>query len=398
MVSELSKPFHFVLGILIIVALFTGCTDEKTAEDHGIIKEDGKVINPDRGIYQDEELPIEFDLVDTIDLSLIDEPLISSIGFLSLDDSDNLYFFDRQLMMLISVDQNGNLRWATGQEGKGPGDFETVLGMALHNERIYISNIMGSRLDEFDMDGNFIRSYNMPSELQFAGLAGIKDNGEFVTSSAKFGTIGTDVAILELSSDSLNITNQFSIIESQDDDFLRATSRGSLTLKDDQLAYSFSLSNGHRFYDYDSTMTMEVTRAFEGALGPGVYASGNSVSMYSLGSVGSPIFLDDGSYLINVRFPVNISDPNEYARKASTGETEDPIYEEFIDIYNANHELLYVYDNTEEIEALGALNIRDSEGLYYSTFSNDLLIKKFRVGLKAEYFGSESENPVIPID
>lgn len=396
--SVLNRSFFLVLGMLTIGVLYTGCTETKTAEDNGIIKEDGKVINPDRGLWQDQELPLEFELIDTIDLSLIDEPLISSIGFPSLDDDDNLYFFDRQLMMLISVDQNGNLRWATGQEGKGPGDFETVLGMVLHNERIYVSNIMGTRLDEFDLDGNFIRSYDLPSELQFAGLAGIRESGEFVMSSAKFGTIGTDVAILEMTSDSLSITSQFSIIESEDDEFLRATSRGSLTLTDDQLAYSFSLKNGHRFYDCDSTMTMEVTRAFEGALGPGVYASGNSVSMYSLGRLGSPVFLDDGSYFIKVRYPTNIDDPNEYARKASTGETEDPIYEEFIDLYNANHELLYVYDNTEEVEALGALNIRDSEGYYYSAFSNDLLIKKFRVGMKGNESGSEADNRDIPIN
>lgn len=385
MISRINKMPLFVLGITAISMIYAGCSESQRAADTGIIKEDGKVINPDRGLWQDRELPLEFDLVDTIDLSTIDEPLISSIGFLSFDEEDNLYFFDRQLMMLISVDQNGNLRWATGQEGKGPGDFETVLGMALHNEKIYVSNIMGARLDEFDLDGNFIRSYNLPKELQFASLSGVRDNGEIVMSSAKFGTIGTNITVLELASDSLNILTQFDIIESEDDEFSRATSRGSLSLLENHLAYSFSLKNGHRFYDYDSTMTMEVTRAFEGALGPGVYASGNSVSMYGLGNVGAPVFLDDGTYFINVRYPTNISDPNEYARKASTGETEAPIYAEFFDIYNANHELLYVYDNTEEVEALGALNVRDSRGYYYSAFSSDLMIKKFMVSMKNEY-------------
>ena len=320
-------------------------------------------------------------MVETYDLSTIEEPVIASVAFLSFDSKDNMYFFDRRQMKLISLDTKGNLRWATGQEGKGPGDFETPLGMAVHNDMIYVVNVMGARVDEFDLQGNFIQSFNIPEEIRFGRLAAIRDNGELIMNSAKFGTIGTQINVLNLA-DSLELVNSFSIIETEEDEYERATSSGSVALHNDQLIYTYATSNGHRFYELDSTLTAEVTREFEGTLGPGVYMSGNSVSLYSLGGIGAPVFLDNGNYMLNIRYPSNIDDPNAYAKRASTGETEAPVYEEVIDLYNSDHELLYVYDDTEEIEAIGNLRVRDSEGYYYSTFSDELMIKKFRIGME----------------
>ncbi|HET8864979.1 MAG TPA: hypothetical protein VFM80_04710 [Gracilimonas sp.] len=376
--------------------LLVGCSNGET--NSSIIKEDGVVQNPDKGLWQDqEELPFSIELVETFDLSLIEEPIISSISYLTFDKDDNMYFLDRRLMKMISLDPEGNLRWAVGQEGKGPGDFENPFGMAIHNGKIYVANIQGTRIDEFGLNGNFIKTYDLPKEVNFASLVGIRENGQILLSGAKFGTIGADIKILQIS-DTLEAVTNFSIVETEDDEFERATSRGSISMEEDFFVYSFATSYGHRFYDYDSTFTTEVTREFEGTLGPGVYMSGNSISIYSLGSVGAPIFLDNGYYLMNVRYPTNITDPNEYARKASTGETESPIYEEVMDLYNSEHELLYVYENSEKIEGWGNLDARDSEGYFYSTFSNDLLIKKYKVAVKYQSAGEGAEQDPVSIE
>lgn len=397
-VSKIYRLKYLLFTIVVAGMMNISCTSSEADGKSGIIKENGKVINPEQGLWQDqEELPVEFELVETIDLSQIEEPIISGIAYLSFDDEDNMYFFDRRQMKMISIDQEGNLRWAKGQEGKGPGDFESPFGMAIHGDRIYVANIQGSRLDEFDLDGNFIRSYDLPKEINFASIIGIRENGEVLMSGANFGTIGADISILELG-DSLKLKTNFSIIETEDEQYQNATSRGTISMYEDFFVYAFSTSNGHRYYDYDSTMTKEVIRKFDGVLGPGMYRTDNSVSIYSLGNVGAPIYLDGGYYLVNVRYPTNINDPNAYAKRASTGETESPIYEEFMDLYNTEGELLYVYDNSEEVEALGNLSARDSQGFYYSTFSNDLLIKKYRVAVKYQSVGEGTEQPPVTMD
>lgn len=377
------QSLKYAFMALVMAGVVTaGCSGSEGDGNSGIIKEDGKVMNPERGLWQDrDELPVAFELVNTIDLSQIEEPVISGIAYLNFDEDGNMYFFDRRQMMMISLDKEGNLRWAKGQEGKGPGDFENPFGLSVHNGKIYVANIQGSRLDEFDMDGNFIKSYDLPKEIRFASLVGIRENGDVMLSSPNWGTIGADVWLMQLS-DSMKVKTSFRIIETEAEEYERASSRGDMAIHEDFFTYAFSTSHGHRFYNYDSTMTKEVTRAFDGVMGPGVYQTDNSVSIFSLGNVSTPVFLDDGYYLVNVRYPTNITDINEYAKRASTGETEAPVYAEFIDLYNDEGELLYVYDNTEEVEAIGDLSVQDPEGYYYSSFSNDLLIKKYRVSVK----------------
>jgi hypothetical protein len=351
---------------------------------------DGVIMNPAVGKWQDSDFePVRFDLVETIDLSRIEEPVISSLGFLRIDDDGNFYFYDRNISQLISVDPKGELRWAVGQEGKGPGDFENPFGMEIYNNKIYVMNVQGTRLDEFEMDGTFIKSIDVPNDVQFPSLVGIRDDGLILLSGAKFGTLGTDIYTARLG-DSLEVVDTFSIVESTDQEFERATSRGTITMKEDYFYYSYSTDYRYEIYGYDGELLTQVDREFEGVLGPGVYAEGNSVSMYSLGRVSGSTHLDNGSYLVEVRYPTNIKDPNAYAKRATQGDTESPNYVEFMDLYSANHELLYTFDDDEFVQSLGNLAIRDSEGFYYSPFSQELVIKKFDISPTQNEMDTES--------
>ncbi|MEX0722959.1 MAG: 6-bladed beta-propeller [Gracilimonas sp.] len=373
-----NRGFNFVLFLLFVVVI-TGsiaCSNNESAST--VEKRDGIIQNPARGMLQDEAPPVEFELLETIDLSEMEELVIGSIGYLQIDEEGNFYFIDRRLNKLISLDPEGNLRWATGQEGKGPGDFENPFGMSLYNDKLYIANIQGSRLDEFDKDGNFIKSYDLPKDIRFASLVDIREDGLILMSGANFGTVGALVYAMDLT-DSLRIRENINIIETEDDQYTRATMRGGIEMRDEDFIYSFNTRYAHQIYDYEGNLKLEVRREFDGTVGPGIYAEGGSVSLYGLGNISSPVFLDNGNYMVQVRYPINIDDPHAYARRASTGETADPIYERFIDVYNADHELIYTFDDSEFVEELGGLTVRDKEGYYYSSFGNDLTIKKFRI-------------------
>ena len=375
--------------IIIVLIIFTGFGCGSGGDDSSAVKkENGVIYNPSVGLQQDEGAPVEFDLVETIDLSIIEEPVISNVGYLQIDDEGNFYFIDRRLSKLISLDPEGNFRWATGEEGKGPGDFESPFGMALHKDRLYVANIQGSRLDEFDLSGTFIKTYDLPKDIRFASLVDIRDDGLILMSGANFGTVGALVYTMELT-DSLRVQENINIIETEDEEYSRATIRGGIEMRDEDFIYSFNTGYRHQVYDYTGNLKTEVYREFDGILGPGIYANENSVSLYGLGNINSPVFLDNGHYLVQVEHPVNIDDPHAYARRASTGETESPIYERIMDVYNADHELLYTFDDSEYVEALGDLSVQDTEGYYYSVFSSDLMIKKYKVNTK--YQGSEME-------
>jgi len=343
--------------IIIVLIIFTGFGCGSDGDDSSAVKkENGVIYNPSVGLQQDEGAPVEFDLVETIDLSIIEEPVISNVGYLQIDDEGNYYFIDRRLSKLISLDPEGNFRWATGEEGKGPGDFESPFGMALHKDRLYVANIQGSRLDEFDLSGTFIKTYDLPKDIRFASLVDIRDDGLILMSGANFGTVGALVYTMELT-DSLRVQENINIIETEDEEYSRATIRGGIEMRDEDFIYSFNTGYRHQVYDYTGNLKTEVYREFDGILGPGIYANENSVSLYGLGNINSPVFLDNGHYLVQVEHPVNIDDPHAYARRASTGETESPIYERIMDVYNADHELLYTFDDSEYVEALGDLSV-----------------------------------------
>jgi hypothetical protein len=383
-------------GLLVSVLMITGFGCGSGGDDTSAIKkENGVIYNPSVGLLQDEEAPVEFELIETIDLSMIEEPVISNVGYLQIDDEGNFYFIDRRLSKLISLDPEGNLRWATGEEGKGPGDLESPFGMALHKDRLYVANIQGSRLDEFDLSGTFIKTYDLPEDIRFASLVDIRDDGLILMSGANFGTVGALVYTLELT-DSLRVQENINIIETEDEEYSRATIRGGIEMRDEDFIYSFNTGYRHQVYDYAGNLKTEVHREFDGILGPGIYANENSVSLYGLGNINSPVFLDSGHYLVQVEHPVNIDGPHAYARRASTGETESPIYEHFMDVYNADHELLYTFEDSDFVEGLGSLGVRDKDGFYYSVFGSDLLIKKY--WLKTKNVKSEmEESDQIPI-
>ncbi|MDZ7807116.1 MAG: hypothetical protein U5K71_08360 [Gracilimonas sp.] len=385
--------------VLVCVLIITGFGCGNGGEDASTIrKENGVIYNPSEGLLQDEEAPpVGFELVETIDLSVIEEPVISNIGYLQIDEDGNFYFIDRRLSKLISLDPEGNLRWAVGEEGKGPGDLESPFGMSLFNDKLYVANIQGSRLDEFGLDGTFIKTYELPEDMRFASLVDIRDDGLIIMSGANFGTIGALVYTMELT-DSLRVRGSINIIETEDEEYSRATIRGGIEMRDEDFIYSFNTSYRHQVYDYEGNLKTEVRREFDGTLGPGIYADGGSVSLYGLGNISSPVFLDNGNYLIQVEHPINIDDPHAYARRASTGETESPIYERFIDVYNADHELLYTFDDSEFVEELGGLTVRDNEGYYYSTFSNDLVIKKYKIDMKYSRSEMQGTDPIPIID
>lgn len=366
-----------LIGILsVTVLLIISCSGQSDSLEY---ESNGVISNPATGSMQNRDAPLSFELIDTIDLFDMGDEVISRISFLQIDTEGNLYFMDNRASRLYSVDAEGDLRWATGQEGKGPGDFENPFGMSMYEDHLYISNVIGSRIDQFDLDGNFVRSYDMPKGVQYVSLEDFTEDGNLLASSANFGTVGAKIYTLALG-DTVRIVTSFDIQEEVGEEFERASTRGALSLLSGEIVYSYNSAYVTQYYSYEGELLREVHREFDGTLGPGIYATEGSVTLYSFGRVGSPVLVDNGMYLVNVRYPTNVDDPNAYARKAQTGGDVEPVeYDSFMDIYSRDHQLLYTIEDDNLLDELGSLSIRDANGFYYSADSDDLVIRKYRI-------------------
>lgn len=198
-----------ILKITLLSILLIGCTNgkkESSDVDYEV------VANPEYGALQDyENPPFQFELIDSILIETPDDDLIASIDNIMTGPEGNIYFMDRQQWKLISFSEDGTFRWMTGQKGKGPGDFENAYSMVTDGKSIFIGNIGGSRLDEFDFSGNFIKSINMPKTLDFASVLKFTDNNFLVASSSVWASLARNVHYLKLYEDSVVAESQFVI-------------------------------------------------------------------------------------------------------------------------------------------------------------------------------------------
>lgn len=151
-------------------------------------------------------------MIDSILIETPNDDVIASIGSIITDPDGNIYFMDRQQWKLISFSADGKFRWMTGQEGKGPGDFERVRGIVTDGKNLFIGNIGGSRIDKFSFDGNFIKSIPMSKDLGFASLLKFSEKGSLVISSTVWASFARRILYTQLVEDSLKLETEFILI------------------------------------------------------------------------------------------------------------------------------------------------------------------------------------------
>ncbi len=69
-------------------------------------------------------------------------------------DEGALYFYDRALKRITKVDTNGEKQLTFGREGSGPGEFESVVGFWVFEERYMIYDYNAFRFNIYHKDGS----------------------------------------------------------------------------------------------------------------------------------------------------------------------------------------------------------------------------------------------------
>lgn len=383
-----NKKCQVVYYIVICLLLFFACSnrDEEMAKST-IVK------NPKYGRWQDRgQFPIDFKMEMTFgSKSDRDGYLFSgryNIVGPVVDPMGNVYVLDNVRNRLLSFDLEGNLRWITGEEGRGPGDLLKVRGIAINDTALFIGNIKGSRLDQYDLQGNYIRSLPLESkDLILVQVEGFLNNGLLVTSSVIWGEYGNRVTVFDIS-DTLKKVSQFDVKVLKDVEIgkgLNATL--DISIFDSLIALGNYRDYAIKFYNKKGQNVKIITRDFEKLVRPGVVNNASNRSMQTLGNLSAPIELEKGYFLTTLYWPIGIDDPDEFARKALYASSLHVEFSSSIDLFKSNGTLLF----TEEKEGqwlpdIGKITYVDSNGYLYTIKDNPYpQIVKYKVTVVEKY-------------
>ena len=357
----------WVLFLLFILITAAGCSGkgETPERDYPVIN------NPEWGIYQDyENPPVRFELIDSIAAKLPDNELIAGINFLQTDLTSNIYFLDRQQSKLISLSADGNFRWATGQQGKGPGDFENTYSMVNNGEQLYVGNIQGTRVDLFNFNGSYLKSYNTGEKIQLGFLNGFNTKGELLITTPIWGKLGTNLYFSTLAEDSIHINNEIEIVEPGFELAQGMSAGPRLSLYDSLIFASSRLNYSIKIYNREAELVKDIQRDFDKIAHPGMHSSNGSSALFTFGGLTEPKFLPDGSFIITSSWPTNLNDPNEYVRRNMEGNARELVYRHSVDIFNKEGNLLYSFEGNGTTPSIGRIEHIDHQGIIY-TVSTD---------------------------
>lgn len=360
--------------------MFIGCSgsanDEKT--------DDSVVTNPEYGQWQDQErIPINFELQQRFGSENIQDgiPLSNTYNLVGpvADKSGNIYLIDNRQAQLLSYDSKGNLRWRTGNEGKGPGDFLRPQGLAIKDRTLYMDNNNGSRIDEYDLEGNFLKSTPLPTDIKFTVIKDFLDNGLLVTSSSLLGEIGNRIAVFEVS-DSIKFLNSFEVNLLQDiDTGGRVGAKADVSVIDSLITVGNYRDYTLAYYNIDGEEVRTVSRNFNKMVRPGIIKSEGQ--MQTLGSLKAPLYLNKDYFLTTLYWPTNIEDPDEFTRQAMNGNPPPVGFANSVDLFRADGILLYSVERDMLAQPkIGDIAYVDSEGYLYTKSNTPFpQIRKYKV-------------------
>ena len=385
----MNKPYLFLLMNLFMkfsllsltVLLFTNCSP-KSGETEGATTsiENGATVvsNPKYGGWQSLESPVTFELIEEFNFEHTEEVIVGQIWNFVTDEEGRIYIYDFGQSKIYAFDPEGNFVWETGQEGSGPGDLSQVRGMILHDNLIYVSNVGGSRLDVFSLEGEYISSASYSKEIDSATLFGFTEEGNLVLSRNVFGTVGTRIHIVEFDGASFNELNSF-IIDQSGGKEIPSNVGMTMPIKFNK-NYLISAENSTKylvnFYDLDGEIYKIVKRDFSQLVGIG---SANERTM-SFGGVQIPIVLEDGSFFALASWPIGVTDAESEIRKQNSEGYAYPDYQHSLDYFSPDGELLYSLEGDGRSSDLGyPVHVDQNDHIYFRSRENGLLISKYKV-------------------
>lgn len=139
-----------------------------------------------------KEININLDTVPVENLKFIqtigsaEEPLTGELFFskphsLTLDAQNNIYVADNQDNQIIVLSKEGAFFKRLGRKGRGPGEFFGLSSICWDSNHLIVADAF--RIQKFDQNGTFLKSYSIDQQLSLWGNFAIIKNIVFIPSS-----------------------------------------------------------------------------------------------------------------------------------------------------------------------------------------------------------------------
>jgi len=375
----------YVLHVILLLFLLIGCGSNKIKKE----VKDGVLIieNPEHGLWQKESIPpISFELEKTYGKeNEPEEEVLASIGSVFTDNNRNVFIFDWRENRLVAFDFDGNFLWSKGRRGQGPGEFNHVRGVVFDGQKyIYVSNISGTRIDCFDLNGDYQNSYLLSNlKIDQVSLEGFIKPNILVATQSKTGEMGVHIILLELD-ESIKIKTQIDIVE---DSGVKIPSGISVELdvevSDDKIAVANIHNYEFKYYNIEGKLIKKVTRDFNKLVRPGIWIAGNSRSLKIYSSLSAPIKLSDKYEISFSCWPTNLSNPDKYIIQSQNGTAPKLKYRNMLDLLNSEGELLYsIYNDSMTPEIGEPIHVNNDGKLYTVIYDPFPQVRRYKVTIK----------------
>jgi hypothetical protein len=340
-----------------------------------------------------ETSPIRFELEQTYGSDGFPEEAMLGNPFglgVAVDAQSNVYVLDPQIFRLVAFAPDGSVRWTAGREGEGPGELNRPSGLALNGAgTLAIMNQGRTRIDLWNTDGEYVGAHSLQAppldleEIRFPGISGFLDPDRLVLESSVLGSLGSSIAVVDLTEPAL--AGRFEFDPAPEVDVPDNVASGSSVAVARGMIYLGSGAD-HRFRIYadDLELVREVTRPFEHTLRSGV-ASGDGFSgIMTFGGLGAPMPLASGHLLVPISWTEGIDDPDDAASRyfaMPREERELPgIRGRALEIYDADGRFLYSHQEEEATWEIGEFELIGPDDRVY-TITDDPFpqVRRYRV-------------------
>lgn len=346
-----------------------------------------KVINnPEWGDWQDQEKsPVTFELVQTFGTDYPDANAVfsgvNSINGVKTDSPGNVYILDYGAKMLVKFSPDGEVLWKMDKKGRGPGDIENPLGIAVNDDKIVISNIYGTRLDVISVEGDFLKSISTEEISGFGMvLKGFLNDRYLVLVDGIRGKAGFRIVVLD-ALESFSIVSDFQTeIDGESTIPEDESLVSSVTIIEDKIVVGGLWSYSYSYFDMYGKLKKKINREFSRYMKPGIYASGsgNHITFY-----GEPqgLYPIGESYLIGyINWSTTIDDTDKLAKQHFERNFQKLGLNTVLDLFSKNGQLLYTIENESIIPEIGMLMHSDQRGHLYTAVNRPYtMIKKYKI-------------------
>jgi len=342
MKDNFHKHGLFLLVLIFTLLIISGCAKEQW--EGKIYKEQGVTIVENRGpgLWGDEAK----DKVQFIEDFSIGEYegedylMFNRLVSVAVDSNLNIYILDRQNHRLLKFDRDADFIWETGQEGQGPGEFQSPRDVALTpTEEIAVRD--GSSVHFFNKDGNYQKTVKLKG--RFRSMEILPDGRLLMTTMVR-GQLG--VAAEYHSSDG-KFLEKFPEEYRYGPKVSGVSYGGEIKAFGDKLYFSLPGTCEIREYDMEGKTLRKIRRDF--TIKPPNITFEDRGYLVGPSDVSGPCFFYQGKMLVNLLNIVEIKSEEEFESK------------KFLDFFNEKGQFLGTYQMPEN-QTLATI---DSEGYFY---------------------------------